>query len=172
MINQEPNSNNQPLFIEQKPGSYLIPKAVTLKQISSVLSELLAEQFELGEPLESPTKTINFLRSKLALIEHEVFGCLFLNNKHQILEYEELFTGTINGASVYPREVVKRALHHNAASVIFSHNHPSGTPEPSQADKAITEQLKDALSLIDVRVLDHIIIGGVETVSFAERGFL
>lgn len=172
MITQQLNLKSQPLFIEQESGSYLIPKAITLQQISSVLSELLAQHFQLGEPLTSPTKTIQFLQSKLALKEQEVFSCLFLNNQHQVLSYEELFTGTINGASVYPREVVKRALHHNAAAVIFSHNHPSGTPEPSQADEAITTKLNESLELIDVRVLDHIIIGGSETVSFAERGLL
>jgi len=172
MITQELNTISMPLFIEQESGSYLIPKAVTLKQISNVLSELLAQRFQLGEPLTSPAKTIDFLQSKLALQEHEVFSCLFLNNQHQVLAYEELFYGTINGASVYPRVVVKRALHHNAAAVIFSHNHPSGLPEPSQADKTITKQLTDSLSLIDVKVLDHIIIGGAETMSFAERGLL
>lgn len=172
MENIKHDSTNQPLFIEQEPGNYLIPKAITLNQISGMLSELLAQRFSLGEPLTSPTKSIQFLQSKLALKEHEVFGCLFLNNQHQVIEYEELFTGTINGASVYPREVVKRVLHHNAAAVIFSHNHPSGKPEPSQADKAITRKLQESLNLIDVKVLDHIIIGGSETSSFAERGLL
>ena len=172
MTNQQLSFINQPLFIKQESGSYLIPNAITLKQISSVLSELLTQQFQLGEPLDSPSKTIHFLQSKLALKEHEVFGCIFLNNKHQVIIYEELFTGTINAASVYPREVVKRVLHHNAAAVIFSHNHPSGAPEPSQADKSITKRLTEALTLIDVRVLDHIIIGGAETASFAELGLL
>ena len=102
----------------------------------------------------------------------EVFGCLFLDNRHRVIGFEELFYGTIDCASVHPREVVKRVLHHNAAAVIFSHNHPSGVAEPSQSDQRITDRLKAALDLVDVRVLDHIVIGDGETVSMAERGMV
>jgi DNA repair protein RadC len=101
-----------------------------------------------------------------------VFACLFLDNQHHILEFEELFRGTIDSASVYPREVIKKALAHNAAAVIFAHNHPSGISEPSQADKLITDKLKQALALIDIRVLDHFIIGDGMPYSFAENGLL
>ena len=101
-----------------------------------------------------------------------VFACLFLDNRHRVIKYEELFRGTIDGASVHPREVVKRALHHNSAAVILAHNHPSGVAEPSLADEAITRRLKDALSLVDVRVLDHFVVAAGESVSFAERGLL
>lgn len=101
---------------------------------------------------------------------HEVFACLYLDNQHRVVRFEELFSGTIDGAAVYPREVVKRCLHNNAAAVIFAHNHPSGVAEPSHADVAITLRLKSALSTIDVRVLDHIIIGSKDVVSLAERG--
>jgi DNA repair protein RadC len=109
---------------------------------------------------------------KLSHLEHEVFSAIFLDNRHRILTYEEMFRGTIDGASVHPREVVKRAIQLNAAAVIFAHNHPSGIAEPSKADEAITKRLANALKLIDVRVLDHLIIAGADVVSFAERGLL
>ena len=162
----------KPLFVEQESGNYLISNPVTIDQLCDITSDLLAQHFELGEALTSPAKSFGFLQAKLALMEHEVFGCLFLNSQHQVLAYEDLFKGTIDAASVYPREVVKRVLHHNAAAVILCHNHPSGTPEPSQADRAITNKLKEALSLVDVSVLDHVVIGGSEQVSFAERGLI
>jgi DNA repair protein RadC len=97
---------------------------------------------------------------------------LFLDNRHRVISFDQMFTGTIDGASVHPREVVKRALQHNAAAVILTHNHPSGIAEPSRADISLTRRLTDSLALIDVRVLDHIVVGGVETVSFAERGLI
>ena len=122
--------------------------------------------------LASPEQTRLFLKARLRSYQHEVFACLFLDNRHRVICFEELFVGTIDGASVYPREVVKRALHHNAAAVIFAHNHPSGVAEPSPADRAITQRLREALGLMDVRVLDHLVIGDNEVVSFAERGLL
>lgn len=122
--------------------------------------------------LNNPQSTRNFLQIRLRHYHHEVFACLFLDNRHRVICFEELFSGTIDGASVYPREVVKRALRHNAAAIILSHNHPSGVAEPSQADRNITRRLVDALALVDIRVLDHIVIGDGESVSFAERGLL
>lgn len=113
-----------------------------------------------------------FLRLKLAELPHEVFACMFLDNQHRLICYEELFSGTIDGCSVHPREVVKRALERNAAAVVFAHNHPSGIAEPSQADRRITDRLKSALTLVDIRVLDHLIVGDTEVLSFAERGLL
>jgi DNA repair protein RadC len=103
---------------------------------------------------------------------YEIFACLFLDNRHRIIVFEELFRGTIDGASVHPREVVRRALHHNAAAVILSHNHPSGIAEPSQADERITKRLKSALELVDIRLLDHLIIGDGQAVSLARRGLI
>ena len=120
----------------------------------------------------SPNTVKDYLRTKLAGFEHEVFAALFLDSQHRLIEYTELFRGTIDGASVYPREVVKEALRVNAAAVIFAHNHPSGNPEPSRADETITSRLKDALALVDVRALGHVVVGGMDTVSFAERGLL
>ena len=125
-----------------------------------------------AKTLKNPQSTRDFLKISLRNYQHEVFACLFLDNRHRVICFEELFTGTIDGASVYPREVVKRALQHNAAAVILSHNHPSGVAEPSLADRNITTRLVQALDLVDIRVLDHIVIGGAESVSFAERGLL
>jgi len=101
-----------------------------------------------------------------------VFACLFLDNRHRVIDFEELFRGTIDGASVHPREVVRRALHHNAAAIILAHNHPSGVAEPSRADVQLTRRLVDSLTLVDVRVLDHVVIGDGGGVSFAERGLI
>lgn len=120
----------------------------------------------------NPNETKSYLVLKLGEREHEVFSALLLDNQHGLIGYIEMFRGTIDGASVYPREVVKEALDHNAAAVIFAHNHPSGVAEPSEADKKITSKLKSALALVDVRVLDHIIVGNTNTTSFAENGWL
>lgn len=120
----------------------------------------------------SPADVKKFLTLKLAEAEHEVFCVLYLNSQNQIICHEELFRGTLNQTAVYPREVVKRALHHNANAIILCHNHPSGLCEASSADRSLTDMLKKALALIDVRVLDHIIIGQTNTLSFVERGYL
>lgn len=125
-----------------------------------------------GEALGDPNDTRRFLTIRLRDLPHEIFGCLFLDNRHRVIAFEELFRGTINSASVHPREVLKRVLQHNAAAVILAHNHPSGVAEPSEADRYLTRRLQEALELIDVRVLDHIVIGDGESVAFAERGWL
>ena len=143
--------------------------------ILRVLPELARRYFEetlpRGEAIRSPADTETFLLARLRDRPHEVFCCLYLDNRHRVLYFEELFRGTIDGTSVYPREVVKTALSLNAAAVIFAHNHPSGVAEPSQADERITRRLKAALELVDIRILDHIVVG--ETcVSLAERGLL
>ena len=132
----------------------------------------VAGAIDRGEPLTSPTKTRQALMARLRPRAHEVFACLFLTNRHAIISYEEMFRGTIDGASVYPREVVKRALELNAAAIVAAHNHPSGVAEPSTSDRAITAKLRDALALVDVRLIDHFVIGDGECVSFAERGWL
>jgi len=125
-----------------------------------------------GQALTSRNDTRDYLKCRLYGLPYEVFACLLLDNRHRILRYEELSRGTIDGASVHPREVVRVVIESNAAAVIFAHNHPSGLTEPSQADIRITQRLKDALSLIDVRVLDHFIVGDGPGLSLAERGFL
>lgn len=116
--------------------------------------------------------TKNFLKTTLAQYQHEVFGCLFLDSRHAVLAFEELSHGTINSTAVHPREVVKRALHHNAAAVILAHNHPSGHTKASSSDQLMTEKLRQALRLIDVKVLDHIIVGEGAAMSFAENGLM
>ena len=125
-----------------------------------------------GPQLESPAATRAYLVAELRDRPFEVFCCLFLDNRHRLIAFDELFRGTIDGASVHPREVVRQALHRNAAAVILAHNHPSGVAEPSQADELITHRLKDALALVDIRVLDHIVVGDSRCTSFAERGLL
>jgi DNA repair protein RadC len=132
----------------------------------------LEEEIRDRDLLTSPEATRAYLKTQLHHQSREVFACLFLDNRHRVIRYEELFQGTIDGASVHPREVVRRAMEVNAAAVIFAHNHPSGVTEPSQADLRITQRLKDALALVDVRVLDHLIIGEGEAASLAERGLL
>lgn len=132
----------------------------------------LAEQIQRDCALESPQAVRDYLKAVLRHEPHEVFGCLFLDAKHRVLAYEALFRGSIDSASVYPRQVVKRALAHNAAALILAHNHPSGVAEPSQADKVLTQRLKTALELVEVRVLDHFIVGEGEPLSMAEHGWL
>ena len=139
--------------------------------ISEALSILNKRMRQHGEAMSSPNMVKNYLRLKLDGLEHEVFCVLFLDSQNRVIEFEELFRGTLNQASVYPREVVKRALAHNAAAVILAHNHPSGESEPSKADTVLTDQLKNALSLVDVKVLDHFIVGDT-VLSFAERGLI
>lgn len=133
--------------------------------------EILLKSIKRGDTLCSPQQTRDFLTLELSREKAEVFACLFLDNRNRVISFDKMFFGTIDGASVYPREVVRAAINHNAAAVIFAHNHPSGVAEPSNADEQITKRLKDALALVDVRVLDHFVIGD-DIVSFAERGIL
>lgn len=132
----------------------------------------LSESLRAGPVLASPKATRDFLTARLRDLEHEVFCCLYLDKRHRLIQFEELFRGTIDGASVHPREIVKLALRRNAAAVIVAHNHPSGVAEPSQADELITQRVKEALSLVDIRLLDHIIVGEGVSVSLAERGLM
>jgi len=132
----------------------------------------LALRLERGEALTDPRKAGDYFARRLRPLQHEVFACLFMDNQHQLLAYEELFTGSLDGAEVHPREVLKICLKHNAAAVIFGHNHPSGNPQPSAADRAVTARLKQALALLDIRCLDHFIIGDGQPTSMAELGLL
>ena len=129
----------------------------------------LHERLERGEPLLGPGHTARYLTAQLRDYPYEVFAVMFLDNRHRVLAFEELFRGTIDGASVHPREVVRRALQHNAAAVIVAHNHPSGVAEPSQADRQLTQRLRDALALVDVRVLDHVVVGDGSYYSFSDQ---
>ena len=134
--------------------------------------EILRGRHQHGALLTNPESTKDFLRLKLSDEKHEVFGCIFLTNRHTVIEVENLFTGTIDGASVYPRIIVQKALTHNAAALLAYHNHPSGCADPSQADIRITERIRDALALVDIRLLDHLVVSAEECVSFADRGLL
>ena len=154
-----------------KLNDYGVHTPMTANQVLEKAAEIVANRYLRGDVFTNPQATKDFLQYKMAGYEREVFAVLLLDNQHRLIEYQELFFGTIDAASVYPREVVKVAFNCNAAAVIFAHNHPSGIAEPSNADKQITQKLKDALALIDIRVLDHFVVG--ETcISFAERGYL
>ncbi|WP_193147638.1 RadC family protein [Serratia marcescens] len=157
------------LMVRDAQGRYLL---ATADQILEAARQAIEYKMQRGASFSSPVAVKEYLSAKLAGFEHEVFAVLFLDTQHRLIEYSELFRGTIDSASVYPRELVKEALRLNAAAVIVSHNHPSGNPEPSAADKAMTSQLRQALALVDVRTLDHIIVAGSRTTSFAERGLL
>lgn len=146
-------------------------KYAQLQAVLEMAKRHMYEQLSRGDALCSPAQTRQFLSAQLGSYPHEVFACLFLDNRNRVIAFEKMFYGTIDGASVYPREVVRMALRKNAAAIIFAHNHPSGVAEPSHADEQITQRLKEALALVDVRVLDHFVIGD-EVVSFAERGLL
>jgi DNA repair protein RadC len=147
-------------------------KSAQLLAAMELARRALAEELSCGDALSSPRTVRDYLRLSLGGREHEVFVALLLDAQHRVIACEELFRGTLTQTSVYPREVVKRALHHNAAAVIFAHNHPSGVAEPSRADEALTQALRQSLALVDVRVLDHFIVTAGQVASFAERGLL
>lgn len=147
-------------------------KFAQLQAVMEMARRHMAESLQRSNALESPLQVRRYLKALLRHEPHEVFGCLFLDNKHRVITFEILFHGTINSAHVHPRQVVKRAMSHNAASMILCHNHPSGITEPSNADIDLTERLKEALALIDVQVLDHVIIGDGEPLSMVEQGLI
>jgi DNA repair protein RadC len=145
---------------------------MTDDEIIAKAAHILQKRMVRGGYCNSPDLVRKFLNTKLGSLEHEVFAVIYLDAQNRVLGYEELFTGTLTQTSVYPREVVKSALKRNASALVFSHNHPSGVAEPSRADELLTTVLKQALALIDVKVLDHIIVTGTASVSFAERGLI
>ncbi len=147
-------------------------KYAQLQAVLEMAHRHLGEALQRGRPLTDPAVTRRYLITRLRDLPQEVFCCLYLDNRHRVIAFEELFHGTLDGASVHPREVLRKALAHNAAALIFAHNHPSGVAEPSDADRRLTRRLKDALALVDIRVLDHFVVGDGDAESFAERGFL
>jgi len=147
-----------------------VAKAVQLHAALEVGRRFLAERLLRGAALSSPDDAREFLQARLRDRDREVFACLFLDQRNRVVAYEALFEGTLNAASIHPREVVRRAMTLNAASVIAAHNHPSGVAEPSRADEVVTRRLREALELVDVRLLDHLVVGDGETVSLRERG--
>jgi DNA repair protein RadC len=147
-------------------------KYAQLQATMEIARRHLGETLQRGDALSNPEDTSRYLSAKLRHYPHEVFACLFLDTRLRVIRFEELFFGTLDGASVHPREVVKKALSHNASAVILAHNHPSGVAEPSQADLSLTRRLKEALALVDIRVLDHLIIGDGPATSLAARGLM
>lgn len=165
-------NSKQPFIPVGETDKYVVSEPISEKEIMEMAKYLVSKRFQRGEVLKCPLDSKDYLSVKMSEYEHEVFGVIYLDNRHAILEVELLFRGTIDGASVYPREVVKQILKHNAAAVILFHNHPSGVAEPSSSDIRLTTRLIKALETIDVRVIDHMVVGGNEVVSFAERGLL
>jgi DNA repair protein RadC len=160
--------SQQTLFVESESGTRPATPAEILEAARAVMNRRVRR----GSHMDSPATVRDFLTVRLGHLEHEVFAVLLLDARNRLIEFVELFRGTIDGASVYPREVVKLALAKNAAAVLIAHDHPSGVSEPSHADELITRRLRDALALVDIRLLDHIIIAGGESLSLAERGLL
>lgn len=163
--------NTDERVLAAEPGIGPVRLAL-LKALPELAKRYFEQTLPAGQPIRSPADTESFLMARLRDLPHELFCCLYLDNRHRIIGFEELFRGTIDGTSVYPREVVKQALAVNAAAVILAHNHPSGVAEPSQADERITRRLKSALELVDIRLLDHLVIGDGTSTSLASRGML
>src|SRR5258706_5022719 len=157
------------LLVQEAAGPL---RSATSDEILCAARSILGRTVRRGASLESPRAVRDYLSVTLGHRPHEIFGVIYVDNRHRLIEWQELFRGTLDGASVYPREVVKEALARNAAACILVHNHPSGVAEPSQADELITRRLKEALALVEIRVLDHLVVGGGELISFAERGLL
>lgn len=156
----------------EQPGTYLVTDLVNEDDLLNIANQIARQKLAKGVAITDKHLAQQALQTLLQSREHEVFAMLFLDNQHRILAYEELFRGTLSCASVYPREVVKRALAINAAALMLVHNHPSGHPEPSRADIEITQRLQSALELVDIRLLDHLVVGSEGAVSLAERGLL
>ena len=162
-------SSDASLLVRDGRGRYLPASA---DQILDAARRVIDQKMRRGAEFSSPETVKEYLRTKLAGFDHEVFAVLFLDARHRLIEYVEMFRGTIDGAEVHPREVVRRALGHNAAAVIIGHNHPSGCSDPSAADRAVTARLKQALALVEIRLLDHFVVGDGEPVSMAARGLV
>ncbi|TAL27480.1 MAG: DNA repair protein RadC [Aquabacterium sp.] len=163
------SSSSRALLVCIAEGHYRPAEA---DEVLSQARHVLSQRVRRGATMSSPQVVKDYLRLQLSSLEHEVFVAVFLDAQHRLIELKEMFRGTVSQTSVYPREIVKEALALNAACVIFGHNHPSGVVEPSRADEELTQSLKAALGLVDVRVLDHLVVAGAEVVSFAERGLL
>ena len=171
LVHSQPQQNGD-LFCSERASAYGDDPFIKLQVAVELATRSLTEQLTSRESLTSPGAVRDLLRLKLAGLPHEVFVCIHLDAQHRVIAIEEMFRGTLTQTSVYPREVVKAALKANAAAVIFAHNHPSGVAQPSRADELLTRELKDALALVEVKVLDHFIVAGTQALSFAERGLL
>ena len=160
------------LLIESPDGYYQTSKPLTGNELIKATSNVLQKKFERGDEICSPESSKKFLQLALGSEDREQFGVIFLDNAHRVIAYEVLFMGSLNSSEVHPREIAKRGMEHNSPAIICCHNHPSGLPEPSPADKEITQAIISACNLLSIRVLDHIIVGGSETFSFAENGLI
>lgn len=160
---------NPILMVKEASGEY---RLASPEEILNAANNVIESKFQRGVVITGAKMCFELFTQKLALREREVFAALFLDERHRVLVYEELFLGTVNGAVVYPRILAQKALGYNAAALVVAHNHPSGDPEPSEKDKQITAKLIEALALIDVRLIDHIVVGDGNCVSFAEYGFI
>ena len=167
-MEDQPNGSS-PLDVRGRARRY---KVANPDEILEAARAVVGERMQRGASFSSPATAREFFRDKLAGQEREVFAAAYLDTRHRLVAYRELFHGTIDGAEVHPRVVVREAIRCNAAAVIIGHNHPSGSPEPSASDRAVTSRLKQALALVDVRLLDHVVVGGMETASLAERGWI
>lgn len=161
--------SGSPLYVRNGRGRY---EPATSDRILEAAREVVDQRMQRGISFVDPTVSCGFFRERLAGYSREVFAAAFLDCRHRLIEYAELFHGTIDGAEVHAREVVRQALLHNAAAVVVAHNHPSGSVDPSAADRAVTARLKQALALVDVRLLDHIVVAGHQTVTLAARGWV
>jgi DNA repair protein RadC len=159
-------------ILKDNLGNYRLTGKTTEQDVLAAAEGILLSKLVRRGRVSNPEDSSNFLRMRLGALLHEEFHILWLDNRHQILDCQKLFTGTVDGASVHPREVVRAALNINACAAILAHNHPSGVPEPSAADRAITKELRDALQLVGVRILDHIVVGAGSCVSMASRGLI
>lgn len=168
-MSQLSSSFDSSLLVRDVAGDYRPAKA---DEVLQAALRVLAGQMYGSEALTSPQVVRDFLRIKLGSLEHEVFAIIHLDAQNRVIDYVEMFRGTVSQTSVYPREVVKESLARNSAALILVHNHPSGVAEPSRADEMLTQTLKSALALVDVRVLDHLVVAGASILSFAERGLL
>ena len=163
------SSASSPLLVRDVAGEY---RPADVGEVLRAAQRALASQVRGSDVLSSPATVKDFLRARLGVLPHEVFAVVHLDAQHRVLDYVEMFRGTVTQTSVYPREVAKDALARNSSALLLVHNHPSGSPEPSRADELLTQNLKQALSLVDVRVLDHLIVAGADILSMAERGLV
>lgn len=166
---ESPPAGLPPLYVRSGTRSY---KAASPDEVLEAARAVIGQRMQRGVAFSTPQIAKAFFRDKLGGLGQEVFAAAFLDSRHRLVEYVELFHGTIDGAEVHPREVVRHALRCNAAAVIVAHNHPSGSEPPSAADRAVTTRLKQSLALVDVRLIDHVVVGGLQTMTLAERGWL
>lgn len=169
LITEAESYVRRPLYVRGNRSRYL---PATADQIVEAARQVVDQRMIRGTSFKDPSVARGFFRDKLAGLEREVFAAAFLDTRHRLIEFVELFHGTIDGTEVHPREVVRHSLLHNAAAVIVAHNHPSGEVEPSAADRAVTMRLKQALALVDVRLLDHVIVGGTQSLAMAQHGWV